>query len=125
MKKQWKVIRIVDSYSLLINAGTDDGIKVNDNLVVYVQGDVIFDPETKESLGTFDFIKANLVVDQVFEKMSLCLSNDTYNGFAAVGAAIAKNLERTKPFEIDPNDLEPLLSEKEEQIKIGDLVRLA
>lgn len=70
----FKVVKIIDDHHLVVNAGATHDIKKGQRLVVYSPGDEVFDPDTKESLGTLDTVKCYLEVSDVFEKMCICIN---------------------------------------------------
>lgn len=53
---RYRVIEILNAYSILINYGFDNGAKENDMVRIISTGPEIKDPETGEVLGTLDFI---------------------------------------------------------------------
>ena len=65
-----KVIRIISNKAILIDAGWDTGVNKGDEFRIVQRGDEIFDPESGESLGFFDYIKIRLEVTEVFEMFS-------------------------------------------------------
>ncbi|MFL2052021.1 FlgT C-terminal domain-containing protein [Leuconostoc mesenteroides] len=65
-----KVIRIISNKAILIDAGWDSGVNKGDEFRIVQRGDEIFDPESGESLGFFDYIKIRLEVTEVFEMFS-------------------------------------------------------
>jgi len=52
-----KVVAILGSTQVVINRGSDDGVKVGARYVVYSLGSEVFDPDTKESLGQIELVK--------------------------------------------------------------------
>lgn len=70
-----KIFRVVDipsEFDLVINAGQIDGICEGMDFDVFEYGKEIIDPETNESLGTLDIIKATVEVIHVFPKICQC-----------------------------------------------------
>lgn len=65
-----KVIRIISETAILINVGWLSGVNRGDEFRIVQRGDEIFDTETEESLGYFDYIKTKLEVTEVFENFS-------------------------------------------------------
>lgn len=71
MNKNIKIVKIIDDYKLVINAGYEDGICENQKYLVYeVSDEEIFDPDTKKSLGFLELVKGTGKVTHVQEKMS-------------------------------------------------------
>lgn len=66
-----KVIRIFDETSLLVNIGAKDGLKRGERVFVVEKGEEIMDPETGESLGVLELVKAELVAADVQERISI------------------------------------------------------
>lgn len=66
-----KVVKIFDETALLVNLGSNDGLKRGDLLAVVEKGDEVADPETGESLGVLELVKAELIASDVQERMSI------------------------------------------------------
>lgn len=121
MSDSWKVVKIIDEYNIVVNAGSEHGIRKDSRLEIFVPGEEIIDPETNESLGTLDTIKAYLEVKNVFPKMCVCENAET----RSVSLFMAYNLtrEETKPLNIDSSQISGGLNKTDKKIRIGDLVR--
>ena len=72
MENKFRVIEIVNKKKLIVNMGTEHGLKENDYVVVYSSGRKIVDNLTHQTLGTWDIIKAKLKVIQSFQLFSIC-----------------------------------------------------
>jgi len=118
----YRVIKIVNDTSLVINAGENHNICVGDKFQIVGAGTPIIDPKTKENLGSLDIIKDTLQVSVVYEKMCLCEAPPTF--IPILGPSITNLLGRTeqKPLNIDPTEISGTLNE-ESPIKIGDSAR--
>ncbi len=77
MTRKYKIAKIIDEYQVVVNAGSNDLIHDDDCLEVYQPGQEVTDPDTGESLGTLDFVKAKLRVVNVFPKMCVCENRET------------------------------------------------
>ena len=56
--KKFKVIKIEDPYRVIINAGSNNGILLNQQFIVYaLDGEELIDPDTKKSLGRLETVK--------------------------------------------------------------------
>lgn len=76
-KEKALVAKVIDEYTVVINRGSSDGVKVGDIYkVFYLSDEDIIDPETGESLGKLEFVVGNGVVTNVQTKMSTLESND-------------------------------------------------
>ena len=123
--KTWRVVKIIDNQRLVINAGSSDGIKKGQEMVVFLPGEEVIDPETKQSLGTLDTIKCYLNVTDVYEKMSICVNaiSNMSDVFGIAGAFALGGLSGPKALPVDAEDISGGLQPKT-RIVIGDLVRL-
>ncbi len=65
-----KIAKIIDEYTVVINRGHEHGVEEDMRFVIYEQGEEIKDPDTDESLGTFEYVKAKVRVTNVSEKFS-------------------------------------------------------
>jgi hypothetical protein len=119
VRKEYKIIKIIDEYRVLINAGSNDDLSIGQHLEVFKLGQEIFDPETNESLGTLDSIKSNLVVTTVYEKMCICENRNKANPFDGLSAVFGNSRSRLP---VDPTSITGGLSD-DDKIVIGDLVR--
>ena len=68
----YNVIRFLDSYSVLINYGRNDGAKVGQNVQIIEVGPTVEDTNSGLDLGSFDYVKAELQITEVFDRFSLC-----------------------------------------------------
>lgn len=75
--KQAKVIKILDEYTLVINKGSEDTVKIGDVCLVYqLDNEELIDPDTKENLGVLEIVKGFGKVIHVQEKISTIESNE-------------------------------------------------
>lgn len=79
MSKIFKVVKILDdNHKIVINAGTNQGIKENQRFLVYsLDGEEIFDPDTNELLGKLEVTKGTGTVTFLQEKMCT-ITSDMY-----------------------------------------------
>lgn len=123
----YKVIKIINEYNIIINAGSNKMIKEGDKLEVFIKGEPVEDPETNEKLGTLDIIKAKLVVKQVFQKFCVCGNFSTTTISPIQINQIIGNYFTPKEYEeklnIDPKEITGGFRGEDKTIKIGDLVR--
>lgn len=123
MEKYIKIVKIINEYQVVINAGSDDLIHDGENLEVFVQGTPIYDPDTDECLGTLDYVKAKLRVINVFPRMSVCENRETQT--TSILRPIVSVLETTEilPLNIDSKEISGGYEGIDKKIHIGDLVR--
>ncbi len=110
--KEYKVVKIIDSKTIIINAGFKDNISTGDEFKIYCIGATIFDPETNEELGSLKVTKDIVYTYEVMEKMCMCKKKKLKNNALQYGNDLLN---------VDPNDITGGLI-TEEPIRIGDKV---
>ena len=121
----YKIVKIIDDMNVVVNMGAGV-VDKDDILEVYVVGDIVEDPETKEELGTLDFIKARLRVKTVYENMCLCTNaaTTTTNPFISAAEKIGSmSITKIVPLDVDMSEASGGFSSFDKTIRIGDLVR--
>ena len=89
------VIEIPDSKSIIINAGKNQHISLNDKIIVYEEGPEIVDSKTRNIIGRKDFIKAELSVVEIYDNFSVCQMIKTEkNGGIYSMASIMNGVEK-------------------------------
>lgn len=124
-KENFKVIEIIDEYTLLINYGFNDGASEGDRLRIYSIGEKVFDPNTKEELGTLDNIKDIVQVEVPYENFSLCKKIRTIR--REILNPLSKLVQTTTVSEslyVDKTEISGRKPLKKEPIKTGDLALL-
>lgn len=71
-KNEYRVVKILDSKNIIINAGLNDGTNIGDEFEIVGKGIEIKMPETEESLGYLENIKDTVTAIKVFDKMCIC-----------------------------------------------------
>lgn len=118
----YKVIKIISDSEILINTGANKKLAQGTSLDIFITGEEIFDPDTNESLGTLDTVKATVEVDTVYPQMALCkkIEYSTTNLIESISNSM--NVKKVKRLKIDPSEISGGLS-SDLTIHIGDLVR--
>lgn len=119
--KQIKVAKIVDEYSVVINQGSNYKIKPGDVFEIYCPGSEIIDPDTGESLGALDYIKAKIVARDVFPKMSVCHNQDRESILTA--NLMSTLVGRIAELNVAAEDISGGYTNYDPKIRVGDLVR--
>lgn len=121
-KMTGKIVKIIDEYKVVVNFGSDS---VNDGqlLEVYQPGQEVTDPDTGESLGTLDFIKAKLRVIAVFPKMCVCENRESRQKSMIMSIAQSFTYEEKIPLNVQTTDISGGYEGIDRKIKVGDLVR--
>lgn len=129
MSIQGKIAQIIDETRLILNVGTRDGVQANQVFLIYQEGEEVFDPETKESLGKFEIPKGKVIIETVQERMSFARTLKRNRNSGTQQKTLSEMMvEASTPlsseFEklaIDPYSVKPLPSVS--SIKVGDSVR--
>ena len=123
MTRKYKIAKIIDEYQVVVNAGSNDLIHDDDCLEVYQPGQEVTDPDTGESLGTLDFVKAKLRVVNVFPKMCVCENRETEQKSFSSNISQGLFFEETLPMNVQTTDISGGYEGIDKKIKVGDLVR--
>lgn len=71
MDQTIKVAKVIDDFTIVINIGSRDDIKLGQRFLIYeVSDEEILDPDTKESLGYLEIVKGTGKVTHVQFKLS-------------------------------------------------------
>lgn len=125
--KKYQIIKIIDEYNVLVNAGLDDGITKATKFIIEVKGQpVIFEGE---DYGTLDYVKAELEIKALYDKMALCQNSKVIKVSQRIAMASMLNnletLEKVAPLEINKDDVDSnfkyILDHK---LKVGDSVSI-
>lgn len=125
MSNEFNIVKIIDDYKVVVSGGCNY-FERNDVLEVFVKGEEVFDPNTKESLGTLDMIKARLKVDILYEKMCLCVNEESKAPISALdisGLSVFKSIP--EPLNVDLTQVSGGFDDIDMTIRVGDLVRKA
>lgn len=80
LKKNIKVAQVVDEYTVVMTAGSQDGISVGDDFILYRLGDEVLDPDTLEPLGVFEEVIGRGAVTHVQERISTLKASEIAEG---------------------------------------------
>lgn len=131
MKNKYKIVKILDEYTVIVNAGESAGIKTGDEFqILDEKGSDVLDPDTGEVLGSLDLIKATVLVTEVQERMSFCSSPtyttmqpDFFNTFQKISTALPTATKQDK-LNVDLKEITGGLRKSNEKVRVGDSVRL-
>ena len=129
MSIQGKIAQIIDETRVILNIGTRDGVQLNHTFLIFQEGDEVFDPDTKESLGKFEIPKGKIVIENVQERMSFARSLRKKELRGVQQKTLSEMMvEASTPLphdlealEIDPYSVKPLPVIS--SVKVGDCVR--
>ena len=74
--KQPKVAKVVNIYMVVLNVGSDDGVDIGDDYILYRVGEDILDPDTGESLGAYEQIIGRGTVTHVQDRICTLESSE-------------------------------------------------
>lgn len=123
--KIWRVVRIISDYRIVINGGSNQGLKIDDELEIFEPGEEILDTITNESLGTLDFIKSYIRVENIYPNMSICISNEekvTTMQEALLPFTKAISVQPQK-LPVEPTEISGRGKEFNKRIRLNDQVR--
>lgn len=121
---EYKVIKILDEYSIIIDYGSSHMASIGDKLRIYVPGEEIKNPETDQVLGTLDKIKETVEVSTVYENFSVCnkITERVVNVINPLAALTQQTRKSIQKLNVDEENLNPFEVKSNEPIKVGDLV---
>jgi hypothetical protein len=120
-----RVARILNEHELIINRGRQDGVTLGMRFAVLADETLdVTDPDTGQSLGTWDRPKVHVVVTEVQDKFAVC---ETYEVVERAGQIVSP-ADFFRPIRVFPGTLRAgqtvrPLPENESLVKIGDRVR--
>ena len=118
-----KIAEIIDEYTVVINQGHEHGVEEDMRFVIYDPGEEINDPDTGESLGKFEYVKAKVKVVNVQEKFSTAKTYETYT-MTMPAMTIAQVMGQTRREELPlDEETKARLQKGLRPVKIGDSVR--
>ena len=119
-----KIAKILNTRELVINRGTDDGVKDGMRFEVIDDFDEILDPDTQEPLGAIKRVKIRVKVSYVQPRFSIARTYETYetSNFAAVFASMTSPRTVTRVKTIASGSETTPIEEGESYIDIGDKV---
>ena len=122
-----EVVRILSNKELVINLGYNDGVKLDDEVIIYEVGEEVSNVDGV-IIGTLDYIKAKLVVTTVYANLSKCeYPQENMTTFEQSVASISKSFisyETQKSLNVDKNEIEPYKKNHSDIIRIGDNVKI-
>lgn len=126
-KKKIKIIKILSEYEVVINAGSDDGIEVNQHFnILDDEKRLLTDPDTGDILDEFTGYKAELIVKRVEKKYAICRtprsSSDSIS-LLAQSMSLGLTKSQQEKLNVSEYDIDNIFSKYTNSIvKIGDLL---
>lgn len=124
--ENYRVIKILDDYSILINYGFNQGAKHGDDLRIYIPGEEIIDPVTGKNLGRLDKIKEIVTVSMPYENFSVCkkISNKIIDVLNPLSAMFEKSIATQHKLNINESEYDSFTIKSKDPIVIGDIAHL-
>jgi len=124
-----KIIRIIDTRTVIINLGTLDGITVDSYFNILGEPEDIIDPFSMDVLGSVNIVKAKLKASQAYEKFTIASTNWISHNLKVsnpFSLNLSEMIETTKVDEgelkVDKSEIQPWKAKSEMPVKIGDTV---
>ncbi|MCD5424112.1 FlgT C-terminal domain-containing protein [Limosilactobacillus fermentum] len=129
MAQEMKIAKIISTKQVIVNAGSNVGLKVGDKLEIIDKfgDDPIVDPDTGENLGTLDLVKGNVIVSKVYPHMAIADSLKVSSFLKAMSPELlASSLyggSYQEDLNVDPSQITGGFPQSDnQQIRIGDIV---
>ncbi len=121
--KLYKVVRIIDEQSIMLNCGAQQGISVGDMFYIRSNSkDVILDPDTNEVLVEMQKYKAKIEVVSVYDKVCVC-QNARVSTILSEAMSAALTVRHRLDLNVDPSQISgKFRMDEDEMIQIGDEV---
>ena len=75
-----KIAAVITEYKVVLNAGTDQGLRRNMDFIIYRPGPEITDPDTGASLGILEEVIGRGVITHVQEQLATLESSEVREG---------------------------------------------
>src|SRR5699024_2741137 len=129
--REFKIVKILDEYNVVINAGINQDIKQGDQFqILDKEGSDVIDPDTKEIIGTLDLIKSTVEVTELHEKMCICSSQSSIkmnNPFKITGINSITDtfsFSEQEKLNVDLTQVTGGKRKSNKKIQLGDVARL-
>lgn len=126
-----KVASLIDERTLVINKGSDDGVKQNMRFMIYAaKGKKIIDPDSKKELGELKIKKRSVMVTDVQKSYAVAetykyktINEGGTNSILGVGGYLSppKYVKKYETFAMDESDRRAI-DEERSLVKVGDIV---
>ena len=96
MAVEGKVAKVLGNHEVVINRGRNEGVRQGMLFEVFApEGEEVWDPDTGETLGTVEDVKAHAEVTEVKERLAVARLQDTRTPLGAMNLGeMQENLQR-------------------------------
>ena len=130
-KIQGRIIRILDTKTVIINLGRKHGIQMGSIFEILGEPEAVIDPfDDDRVLGTVLVVKGRVVALQVFDEFTIARTKWTQVSTRLLSAddVLAPFVESKTIDEgellVDPNEVQPWKAQSEIPVQVGDSVRV-
>jgi hypothetical protein len=121
-----KIARILSDSEIVLNIGSQDGVEVGMEFVIYSEDDHIIDPVTGEDLGALETVKGRVKVTHVMEKLSRAETltyrvESPLSSLASYKSPLFYTETRKRKLQVKQEQVVP--AKDDLVVKIGDAVR--
>lgn len=120
----YKVIKILDTKTILIDYGSDKGAKEKEKIQIVEKGEDIYDSDGM-FLDTLDILKDTLEIVRVENKFSLCqkITVEDTNPYLPI-LKLNTKVEKSNILNVNEHDVLNIKYQTSNPIKVGDLVKI-
>ena len=95
---QGKVAKILNDRELVINRGSDNGVKKGMKFEVIEESEEVLDPDTQTSLGNITREKVRIKIDHVQPSLSIGRTYETYQVSSGILSGLSTLAEFYRPY---------------------------
>lgn len=110
-----KISNIIDQYTVALNVGKNKNVVKGMKFRILAKTVEVKDPDTGETLGTFEFEKDRIEVTEVQEKFCLAETYSTITSSLAPIFSFSQTVQKKL-------SVKPTLAEVDREVKVGDEV---
>ena len=118
--KTCRVVEIITKTKIILNCGSDHGVKLNFRFIIYGLSKPLIDPVTNEELGQAEIIRGEGTVTHVQDKLCTVESTLFKEGTKRI-------IRKTNPYEYGSTTEEEIIGEKKrkefDSVQIGDYAK--
>jgi len=124
MNEIFKIARILNMETVVINAGKNQGLSKGDILEIFEEPDPVFDPDTGNQIGSLAQRKALIIIIDTAENLSVCENYEKKNiSLPSSIVSIISNKTTAADLNVACNQIQPLPID-DQPISVGDKVRI-
>lgn len=118
MPLEGRVAEVLDQYNVVVNIGSNDGVRETDRFLIYELSDPITDPDTGEDLGNIKYTKAQVRPASIMKNKTVMETDETTttNPLANMKALTGRSVPRKLTTDSD-------VKENRSRVERGDYVR--